>query len=160
MKLTWITDVHLNFLEKDERIDFYHTLITTDSDGIMISGDIAEATSIEPILKEMATIQKPIYFVLGNHDYYRGGINDLRNKMTSMTKDEPFLFWLPASGPQKLNNDVVLLGYDCFADGRYGDSANSRVVLNDSRMIVDLFQCSALRNMMNYWYPLIRREKP
>ena len=26
MKLTWITDVHLNFLEKDERIDFYHTL--------------------------------------------------------------------------------------------------------------------------------------
>lgn len=56
MKLTWLTDVHLNFLEKDERIDFYHTLIATDSDGVVISGDIAEATSIEPILKEMATI--------------------------------------------------------------------------------------------------------
>lgn len=111
----------------------------------MISDDIAEATSIELILKEMAsTIQKPIYFVLGNHDYYRGSINDLRSTMISITKDEPFLFWLPESGPQKLNDAVVLVGQDCFADGRYGDYANSRVVLNDSRMIVDLFQCSAL----------------
>ncbi|MCE2991889.1 MAG: metallophosphoesterase [Alphaproteobacteria bacterium] len=82
MKLTWLTDVHLNFLEKNERIDFDHTLIATDGDGVMISGDIAEAPSIESILKEMANaIQKPIYFVLGNHDYYRGGINDVRSKM-------------------------------------------------------------------------------
>jgi len=153
MNLTWITDVHLNFLEKDERIDFYHALIATDSNGVVISGDIAEATSIESILKEMAsTTQKPIYFVLGNHDYYRSSINDLRNKMTSMTKDEPFLFWLPASGPQKLGNDVVLVGQDCFADGRYGDYANSRVVLNDSRMIVDLFQSSTLGK-----YPLLEK---
>jgi metallophosphoesterase superfamily enzyme len=132
MKLLWLTDIHLNFLEENKRMSFYRELIETDSDGVVISGDIAEATSVEPILKEMAsTIQKPIYFVLGNHDYYRGSINDLRNKMTSITKDEPFLCWLPASGPQKLNNDVVLLGYDCFADGRYGDYTNSRVVLID-----------------------------
>lgn len=145
MKLIWLTDIHLNFLEKNKRMDFYRELIAPDSDGIVVSGDIAEAPSIESILTEMAsTTQKPIYFVLGNHDYYRGSINDLRNKMTSMTKDEPFLFWLPASGPQKLNNDVALLGYDCFADGRYGDYTNSRVVLNDSKMIVELFQCSAL----------------
>jgi predicted MPP superfamily phosphohydrolase len=80
MKLTWLTDVHFNFLAKDERIDFYHTLIATDSDGIMISGDIAEATSIEPILKKMANAtQKTICFVLGNHDYHRGSINDFHN---------------------------------------------------------------------------------
>lgn len=76
----------------------------------------------------------------------------MRSKMTSIIKDEPFLFWLPASGAQKLNNDVVLLGYDCFADGRYGDYTNSRVVLNDSRMIIDLFQCSALGK-----YPLLEK---
>jgi hypothetical protein len=29
--------------------------------------------------------QKPIYFVLGNHDYYRGGIDDVRSKITSLT---------------------------------------------------------------------------
>jgi hypothetical protein len=93
----------------------------------------------------MATTQKPIYFVLGNHDYYRRGVDDVRSKMTSITKDGLFLFWLPALGPQKLDNDVVLVGQDCFADGRYGDYTNSRVVLNDSRMIVDLFQCGNYR---------------
>jgi predicted phosphohydrolase len=153
MKLTWITHVHLNFLEKDGRIDFYHTLIATDSDGVVISCDISEATSIAPILKEIANAtQKPIYFVLGNHDYYRGSINDVLSKTTSITKDEPFLFWLPKSGPQKLNDEVVLVGQDCFADGRYGDYANSRIVLNDSRMIVDLFQCGALGK-----YPLLEK---
>jgi predicted MPP superfamily phosphohydrolase len=100
MKLTWLTDVHLNFLEKDKRMDFYQMLIATDSDGVVLSGDIAEATSIELILKEMANAtQKPIYFVLGNHDYYRGSVHDVPSKMTSIIKDEPFLFWLPASGP-------------------------------------------------------------
>jgi hypothetical protein len=72
--------------------------------------------------------------------------------MTSITKAEPFLFWLPASGPQKLNNEVILVGQDCFADGRYGDYTNSRVVLNDSRMIVELFQSSALGK-----YPLLEK---
>ncbi len=72
MKLTWITDVHLNFLEKDESIDFYHSLIATVSDVVMMSGDIAEVPSIESILKEIAkATQKPMCFVLGNHDYYQ-----------------------------------------------------------------------------------------
>jgi predicted phosphohydrolase len=145
MRLIWLTDIHLNFLAKEKRINFYRELIKTSSDGVLISGDIAEAESIQSILKEMAiAIQKPVYFVLGNHDYYHGSIDDVRQRMTSITKDEPFLFWLPASDPQKLTNDVVLLGHDCFADGRYGDYANSPVVLNDSRIIVDLIQSSVL----------------
>ncbi|MDA0938964.1 MAG: metallophosphoesterase [Proteobacteria bacterium] len=136
-------------------MDFYQTLIANDSDSVVLSGDIAEATSIKLILKEMAnTTQKPIYFILGNHDYYRGGINDARSKMTSITKAEPFLFLLPASGLQKLDKDVVLVGQDCFADGRYGDYTNSRVVLNDSRMIVDLFQSGALGK-----YPLLEKKQ-
>ena len=36
-------------------MSFYRELIETDSDGVVISGDIAEATSVEPILKEMAS---------------------------------------------------------------------------------------------------------
>jgi len=145
MKLVWLTDIHLNFLKKENRIDLYREIIATYTDGVVISGDIAEATSIELILKEMASaIAKPIYFVLGNHDYYMGSIDYVRSKMCSLTKDEPFLFWLPASGPQKLIDNTVLVGHDCFADGRYGHYANSPIVLNDSRMIVELLQSSTL----------------
>ena len=122
MKLIWLTDIHLNFLKTENRMDFYQKIIATSSDVILLSGDIAEAPSIQPILKEMVdSIQRPIYFVLGNHDYYHGSVYSVRQEMTTLTKGKPRLFWLPGSGPQKLSKDVILLGQDCFADGRYGD---------------------------------------
>jgi len=41
---------------------------------------------------------------------------------------------------QELANNTFLIGQDGWADGRLGDYQNSRVVLNDSRMIADLFR--------------------
>ena len=42
------------------------------------------------------------------------------------------------------SKNIVLLGQDGWADGRYGDFTNSLVVLNDSRLIEELFQQSCL----------------
>ena len=127
--------------------------MAASGDKILISGDIAEASSVSELLKEMAgTISKPIYFVLGNHDYYRGQVNSLRQEMIDLTENETLLHWLPASGTQDLGNQAILWGEDCWADGRYGDYANSRVSLNDSRMIYDLFQSSLLGK-----YPLLEK---
>ncbi len=145
MKLIWLTDIHLNFLSSESRMEFYQRVIAASGDKILISGDIAEAPSVSEILKEMAkTLQKTIYFVLGNHDYYRGKIDSLRQEMHKLTQNEPLLHWLSASGVHNLGNQTILLGEDCWADGRYGDYTNSRIVLNDSRMIMDLFQSSIL----------------
>lgn len=145
MKLTWLTDIHLNFLDKEKRLAFYQQIIDAEGDKILITGDIAEAASVTDILTEMRdTIQRPIYFVLGNHDYYRGSVASVREAVTNMTQKNSQLYWLPTAGPQNLGDDVFLLGQDTWADGRYGDYANSYVVLNDSRMIQDLFQSSLL----------------
>lgn len=153
MNLIWLTDIHLNFLHKEERMEFYQKIIEASGDKIIITGDIAEKPSVSTILKEMArAINKPIFFVLGNHDYYRGQVNSLRQEMIDLTMSEPLLYWLPASGPQELENQTILLGEDCWADGRYGDYANSRVSLNDSRMINDLLQSSILGK-----YPLLEK---
>ncbi len=82
MKLAWLTDIHLNFLEKQERKLFYSEILNKSCDGVLISGDIAEAPCLIEILNEMVDeIGKPIYFVLGNHDYYRGQVSELRNKI-------------------------------------------------------------------------------
>lgn len=141
MNMAWLTDIHLNFIDKSARQNFYQEIINTQCDSVLISGDIAEAPSLTDILNEMADyIKKPIYFILGNHDYYRGQIEEVRDTLTALTKTNGQLFWLPASGIQKLNNNTILLGQDGWADGRLGDYQNSRVVLNDSRMIADLFQ--------------------
>lgn len=139
--MAWLTDIHLNFIDKNTRRNFYQEIINTQCDGVLISGDIAEAPCLADILNEMAdSIKKPIYFILGNHDYYGGQIKEVRDALEVLTKTSDQLFWLPASGMQKLNDDTILLGQDGWADGRLGDYQNSRVVLNDSRMIADLFQ--------------------
>ncbi len=141
MKLAWLTDVHLNFLDANERKNFYQEIINTRCNGVLASGDIAEAPSIKDILQELAEfIEQPIYFVLGNHDYYRGQIDAVRREMGALTKSNEYLFWLPASNPLQLDTDTLLVGQDGWADGRLGDYHNSRVALNDSRMITDLFQ--------------------
>jgi len=141
MKLIWLTDIHLNFLDAEERVLFYRSVAEKDCDAVLISGDIAEAPSITVILKEIAAhLKKPICFVLGNHDYYRGQIDVVKAEMVSITKTEDHLNWLPESGPVLLEKDILLLGEDGWADGRYGDYANSPVVLNDSGMIADLFR--------------------
>ncbi len=141
MKLIWLTDIHLNFLDLDERQAFYAQIVHAKADGILLTGDIAEAPSIADILQEIAnSIQKPIYFVLGNHDYYRGGIAAVQTKIVALTKKEPLLYWLPASPPILLDKHTVLVGQDGWADGRYGDFHSSRVAMNDSLLIADLFQ--------------------
>ncbi len=153
MKLIWLTDIHLNFLDLEMRTHFYQQLQESPGSQILITGDIAEAPSITDILKEMAhAVQNPIYFVLGNHDYYRGQIDQVKQEMSELTQSEDLLYWLPASGPQYLGNNIVLLGEDGWADGRYGDYTNSRVVLNDSKLIVDLFHSKILGS-----YPLLEK---
>lgn len=153
MKLVWLTDIHLNSLSKKGRMDFYEKVIRASGDSILISGDIAEAPSLSGILTEMAiTINKPIYFVLGNHDYYQGRIDPVRQEIAKLTRSEPLLHWLPKSGVQDLGDQTILLGEDCWADGRYGNYVNSRVSVNDSRMIGDLFHSNIFGK-----YPLLEK---
>lgn len=141
MKLVWLTDIHLNFLKTDALESFYRHVARTACDGVLITGDIAEAPSLSATLKELKSeINAPIYFVLGNHDYYHGKIAEVRSEMIALTESEKDLHWLPASGSKFLSKKTVLVGQDGWADGRYGDIRKSQVVLNDSRLIQDLFQ--------------------
>lgn len=143
MKFAWLTDIHLNFIDDDKRNLFYKKIIATGCDGVLLTGDIAEAPSVNKILQEMGkSLEKPIYFVLGNHDYFKSSIHDVRQTVTKTTENNDSLFWLPASNIFYFKN-TALLGIDGWADGRFGDFSNSPVRLNDSLYITDLFtqQC-------------------
>lgn len=141
MKLAWLTDLHLNFLNKNERIGFYQTIVSAKINAVLISGDSAEATSICDILTEMAyQIEKPIYFVLGNHDYYKKSVAEVRTEIVALLKTNTLLKWLPSSGIHELEAGTLLVGTDGFADGRYGNYENSPVSLNDSVLIAELYQ--------------------
>lgn len=135
MKYVWCTDIHLNFLEDDERYKFYDEL--EPYDGVIISGDISEAPGVRLHLLEMYwRICKPIYFVLGNHDYYRGDVQSTREQMNLFNTDE--IKYLTSKGPLKLFDRVYIMGVDGWADARAGDYERSDVCMNDNRLIADL----------------------
>lgn len=153
-KIAWLTDIHLNFLETDARKIFYQSIHQTDSDAILITGDIAEATDVCEILNEFTTYtDKHIYFVLGNHDYYSGSVASVREKINNLCSQNNKLTWLGKPEVININKHIILLGHDGWADARYGDFDHSSVTLNDSRLIAELFQAfllnkSTLKNEM------------
>lgn len=145
MNLCWLTDIHLNFLSEKERQFFYKQVADKHSDAVLMTGDIADAPSLSLVLLEMVQEwQKPIYFVLGNHDYYHSEICEVKSEIRELCSRHSLLHWLSAKKMVRLNEYTILLGQDGWADGRYGDYQNSPIVLNDSRLIYDLFQKAIL----------------
>jgi len=145
MKVCWITDIHLNFLVQPARLQFYESIRNSSCEAVLITGDIAEAMSVTLYLQEMADdLQRPIYFVMGNHDYYGGQILDVRRQITDLCQAHKYLSWVTTPGGIKLTDDVVITGIDGWADGRYGDYHNSEIVLNDSRLIYDISSAAVL----------------
>lgn len=138
-RLAWATDVHLNFLAATGIEAFREEVARQEADGVVITGDIAEAPTLEPLLSLLAAeLKTPIYFVLGNHDYYRSGIGQVRAVARELSRRSPWLAWLPALGVVELTRDVALVGVDGWSDGRCGDYERSPVMLNDYLLIADL----------------------
>jgi 3',5'-cyclic AMP phosphodiesterase CpdA len=138
-RVAWLTDIHLNFLWEAELNAFCDLVRGSNADALLFGGDIAEAVDIERLMARVAdAVGIPIYFVLGNHDYYKGSIEEVREQMRTITHRHPLLRWLPAHGIVELSPTTVLLGHGGWGDGRCGDYANSTVMLNDYRLIKEL----------------------
>lgn len=138
-RLAWATDVHLDFLDAVQRAAFADAVIESDADALVLSGDIANAKTLSRTLRELeARLARPIYFVLGNHDFYRGSIAGVRAEVRALTGASRWLRWLSEGDAVELAPGVGLLGHDGWADGRLGDYARSRVMLNDYRLIEEL----------------------
>jgi 3',5'-cyclic AMP phosphodiesterase CpdA len=139
VKLAWATDIHLNFIGADEVEAFAHTIAARAPDALLVSGDIAEAPSLADGLLALARVlARPIYFVLGNHDFYYGGIAEVRAQAAALGQRSPWLRWLPRAGVVPLAPGTALVGHDGWGDGRLGSGARSRVMLNDFIAIRDL----------------------
>ena len=137
--LAWVTDPHLNFLDSDALTDFYGQIGAQSVDGLVITGDIAEADSVIPLLNILdETLDFPIYFVLGNHDFYGGSITETRMRVRDWAASSLRSTWMPAVGVQALSERTGLIGHGGWGDGQIGDFMNSGIRLNDYRMITEL----------------------
>ena len=139
MRLGWLTDLHLNFVPLPRRARFYAQIRNEKLDAVLLGGDIGEADSVTTLLAEMANeLRIPIYFVLGNHDFYGGSIASVREAVAREAAASRWLHWLPACGAIPLTANTALTGHDSWADGRIGDFFASEVMLNDYVLIAEL----------------------
>lgn len=119
----WATDIHLNFVRHSEaRIEFYRSLRDCQSDVVLLSGDISEGPELCQDLREMAAaVDRPILFVLGNHDFYRSSLRRVSRDVAELTTLETRLVYLSTSDPVRLTETTAIIGHDGWGDGRLGD---------------------------------------
>jgi 3',5'-cyclic-AMP phosphodiesterase len=138
-RIVWLTDIHLNFLVEHQVRGFLCSVVDARPDAVLISGDIAEAHDICDYLDRIdEAIRAPIYFVLGNHDYYHGSIAEVRERVARFCAERPRLHFLTCGGVEQLTPRVGLVGHDGWADGRLGDYPRSMITMQDFKLIVEL----------------------
>lgn len=138
-RLCWITDIHLNEMAAGTVDQLFELIRTDQPDAIWLTGDIAESGSLCEWLETLdKEFQLPIYFVLGNHDYYHGSIHEVRREISDLCANHPRLTYLSSSDWIEITPGTGLLGHDGWADGRIGDYKRSQVMLNDYRLISEL----------------------
>lgn len=152
MKFAWTTDIHLNFIWDFEKsswkyfvtpgltdlrpIDVFSDL---DCDALIISGDIAEADSFGLLLRELSKIvKKPIYFILGNHDYYNGSIELAHQEASDLIQEDPNLIHLRSEDWIELSDNVALVGQEGLYDVCLGAGEKSNLQMNDFYFIKEL----------------------
>jgi 3',5'-cyclic AMP phosphodiesterase CpdA len=138
-RLAWLTDIHLNFVPLEGVVALYEEIRDAKPDAVIISGDIGEAHNLEGYLLALEkNVHVPIYFVLGNHDFYRGSISAVRANVSYLTSRSNYLRWLPLAGVVELTSKTSLIGHDGWGDARLGNYAQSPICLNDFFLIREL----------------------
>jgi len=140
-QILWATDVHLDHLPlRQAAFEFGRALSDEQPQAaaLIVTGDIAEAPSVCDTLTDLVKgFAKPVYFVLGNHDYYGGSFANVDRSVAETCRTIPKLCWLHTD-VVALDQEVALVGINGWYDAGYGDR-RSDLQLTDFTRISELF---------------------
>lgn len=138
-RLAWATDIHLDIAGSEAASEFVDEVNLTGVNALLIGGDISNYDMLQGHLALLATgINVPIYFVLGNHDAYRGSIYDSKCLAREAVEDHRNLCFLEHFGLVNLTEKTFLVGVGGWADARTGDFLLAPTLLNDYTLIREL----------------------
>jgi len=150
-RVGWVTDLHLDWVERPKRREFYEVLHAAGLDFLLVGGDIGVAHSLPVFLSELQeAVHARIYFVLGNHDYYGSSIAAVTDRVCRQAAASTRLHWLASAGVIRLSESTALVGHGSWADGRLGDFFRSQVLLNDYLLIEELAIADEMRGRGAY----------
>lgn len=139
-----MSDIHLNYLLDKQVVDFANKLAQQNFDYAVISGDIATSKSLLTHLSILEhAIQRPIYFVCGNHDFYGSSISKTRKNISVLVNVAQYLKYLPNVNYLELSPKTVVVGADGWYDASYGDWTQSCVEKYDWSEIGDFIVAGA-----------------
>ncbi len=152
-RLVWLTDLHLNFALEEQISSLAAEIRRAAPAAVLIGGDLGEAFSWDRYLHQLDDLLKlPIYFVLGNHDYYGSSLYEVRQRAGQMTRTHERMHWLPASGVVSLDERTALVGHGGWGDARAANFRRSNVLLNDYFLIAELKAAAGIpRNVKTCW---------
>lgn len=143
-QIIWGTDLHYNFPSR-EYLDALHQNtrermqykkpnsdeLEAETLAVIITGDTSEAHLLEVHLKLIREqLGLPVFFVCGNHDYWKKKMSTTRALISKMT-DESDVKWLGAIPYGKINDTTAVVGHDGWYDAYHGDWKNSNFFMND-----------------------------
>ncbi len=139
MRIGWLSDIHLDFLDPAAVLAFARELAVRQVDVWLLSGDIGTARTLAGHLRVLdAELAASICFVLGNHDYYGNSLAATTAVARGVVAGSKRLCWLTESGPCLLADSTAVVGDDGWGDARFGNALTTPVRLNDFVLIEDL----------------------
>lgn len=109
--------------------------------GFIIVGDITDSRYlIETLDIIRSRVAVPIYFVLGNHDYYHSSFSTVSRRVKKYCDMHASVVYLTRSKPLIYLGDLGLavVGDDGWGDGKNGCGIKSEAALNDFMLIEEL----------------------
>lgn len=159
MRLLWATDIHLDHIRVPGAGRLLGGYLCKEQtfDAVLLTGDISVSDQLEAHLEGFAlAVACPVYFVLGNHDYYHSSTGHVRKLMADLTARIDNLIWLDAEPEPTLFGDTALVGQEGWCDARTGlPEGDSRFAMRDWNAIEDLTVLTLYEIEMGIRQPLI-----
>jgi predicted phosphohydrolase len=140
-KYLWLTDTHLRPWSRKKLIDI---IMEDKPRGIFLTGDISYGLTLFNDLEFLVRYaRRPIYFVLGNHDYHFSSIKKTHEMVRLLCNEYKNLIWMTDAGVERLTDEVAIIGTEGWYDALLG---NKRYI----KYTLDWPLIKELRNLSNF----------
>lgn len=138
-QVMWLSDLHLNRAPKLQQSLLFDRLAGIEYDSVIITGDISSSHHVRNHLRQLAAAAspRPIYCVLGNHDYYDSSLCEVDTQVADLCGTIKNLHLLDGRHIIPLGHGVGLIGHRGWPDARAGYGIDTVVDSPDHGMIDD-----------------------
>lgn len=138
IRLAWVTDPHFDHATVGALTEHVAEVHAAAPDAVLVTGDFATAGTLPRWIRAYRRmVDRPLYFVLGNHDFWGSAVAPVREGMRRFGSAAGGLVYLTTAGPQTLAEGLALVGHDGWYDARAGRWEEPRFRMQDWARIAD-----------------------